>query len=167
MEQLLRTTNVSHLDSESQFRMIKYMVICGILVYIVHSLLLSRIYKKAGQKSWKACVPFLRDWVFFEMGAYKGANIFWIVGAVLLNFITIPIMNAQNNTAAFVVGCISMCLVIVYAIYKILAVISVQQKFGKPGAYFVLYFINLVAPLWVWILALDNSKYNKKKGHQK
>jgi hypothetical protein len=38
----------------------------------------------------------------------------------------------------------------------------IQAKLGKPWPFIFLIFVNLVAPLWLWILALDGSKWSKK-----
>lgn len=165
-EKFMEITEISTYNVESLGAVAGYAVLAALLVYVVHSLLLGRVFKKAGFGYWRAWVPVVRDWTFFKAGAYKGTNIFWYVGAIIAYAISAVLFTVQQDTFAYIASGVSIGLSITYIGFHIAAVVSLQKKLGKPGIFVILYFINLIAPLWLWILALDYSKYNKKKGHQ-
>ena len=50
-------------------------LVCSLGVYVISSFLLSRIFKKAGQKTSTAWIPIYNMWKFLELGDQKG---FWI-----------------------------------------------------------------------------------------
>lgn len=162
----MEIAEMTNVDIESWGVVIGYAALAALLVYVVNSLLLGRIFKKAKFGYWRAWVPVVRDWTFFKAGAYKGTNIFWYIGAIVAYIVSACLFAAEQNTLAYIASGISVGLSIVYVIFHIAAVVSLQKKLGKPGVFVLLYFINLIAPLWMWILALDYSKYNAKKGHQ-
>jgi hypothetical protein len=104
-------------------------------IYIVTSLCLMRIFKKAGVESWIAWVPFYNNWKLLEIGGQQG---FWAVLAI------IPFVS------------------IVSAVFMIIAFYNIGLKFGKDGIYVVLaIFIPIV---WFIILALDKSVWNDAVG---
>jgi hypothetical protein len=139
-----------------------YLGVALVLVYIIKVLLLGRIFKKAGQSSWKAWVPFVNTWTYFKIGGYKGANLFWLLGALVAFAVAFYVDIALVSWVAYGIGS---ALALITAIFGIAASISIQKKLGKPLPFILLLFINLVVPLWIWILALDYSKWNNKVGH--
>jgi hypothetical protein len=132
-----------------------------VLGYIIKSLLLGRVFKKAGEKTWKAWVPFVNIWTYFQIAGYKGCKIFSLIIALIIFWVALYI---ENGVAQTILCAISGLLLICFYIYTIMAGVSIQKKLGKPTVFIVLMFINLIAPLWLWILALDYSKWNNKKG---
>jgi hypothetical protein len=103
------------------------------VVYVVSSLLLGRIFAKAGEKSWKAWVPVYNNWVMLELGDQKG---FWAILAF------IPLIN------------------IVSAVYMFIAMYYIGLKLHKEGAFVLLaIFLPLVWMIW---LAVDNSTWEGK-----
>lgn len=104
------------------------------ITYVVFSLLLSRIFKKAGVETWKAWVPVYNSWTLLELGGQKG---FW---AILM---LIPVVN------------------IVAVVFNCIAMYNIGLKFGKSGE-FVLWAIFLPIVWFIW-LATDDSKWQDKK----
>ena len=151
---------------ENWSHVISYSSIAAILAYIIHSLLLGRVFNKAGSKYWQAWVPVVRDWTFFTVGKYHGTNVFWFLGAIFAYLIAFLFAIFDLAPLAMISLAIGLALFIVGICFKIAAVVSIQKKFGKPLPFVILYFINIAAPLWLWILALGHSKYSAKKGHQ-
>lgn len=100
-------------------------------LYVVISLCLMRIFKKAGVKQWIAWVPFYNNWKLLEIGGQQG---FWAVLAI------IPIVN------------------IVSAVFMYIAMYHIGKKLGKEGA-FVLLAIFLPYVWYIW-LAVDKSTWN-------
>jgi uncharacterized protein DUF5684 len=107
-----------------------FALIAVTITYVVTSLLLSRIFKKAGIEGWKAWVPIYNNWVLLELGEQKG---YWAVLAI------IPFVN------------------IVSAIFMLIAMHRIGIGFGKDGT-FVLVAIFLPLVWYIW-LALDHSTW--------
>jgi len=100
------------------------------VVYVVSSIFLSRIFKKAGVEGWKAWVPVYNSWTLLEMGGQKG---FWAVLAL------IPFVN------------------IVSAVFMYIAMYHIGLKLQKDGAFVLLaIFLPLVWMIW---LAVDKSTW--------
>lgn len=111
-----------------------FMLFAVAITYVISSLLLSRIFKKAGVESWKAWVPIYNNWTLLEMGEQKG---YWAVLAL------IPVVS------------------IVSAVFMIIAMYNIGLKFGKEGAFVLLaIFLPIVWLIW---LAVDDSKWKGKK----
>ena len=100
-------------------------------LYVVVSLSLMRIFKKAGVKPWIAWVPFYNNWKMLEIGGQQG---FWAILAI------IPVVN------------------IVSAVFMYIAMYHIGKKLDKDGA-FVLLAIFLPIVWFIW-LAVDKSKWN-------
>lgn len=111
-------------------------VIFGVATYAISSYLLSRIFKKAGVKSWKAWVPIYNNWLTLEIGGQSG----WIVLVAL-----IPIIGP-----------------IIYLVKSLVAMYNIGLKLGKPGIFVVLAFFLQI--IWTAVLALDNSTWNEETG---
>lgn len=99
--------------------------------YIISSLCLMSIFKKAGVPGWMAWVPFVNNWKTLEIGGQPG---FWAILAI------IPIVN------------------IVSAVMLYIAMYHIGLKLGKSGAFVVLaIFLPIVWLIW---LALDKTPWN-------
>jgi hypothetical protein len=116
---------------------IVFMLFAVVITYVISSLLLTRIFKKAGVETWKAWVPVYNNWVLLEMGEQKG---YWAVIAL------IPVVN------------------IIAAVFMIIAMYNVGLKFGKEGAFVLLaIFLPIVWLIW---LAVDDSKWKRQPKKQ-
>lgn len=101
-----------------------------LIAYVVCAIFLGMIFKKAGVPQWKAWVPFVNSWTFFELGGQKG----WISLLALLGWI--PLLG-------FVAS-------IVVLVFSIMAAIKVGEGFGKEGVFVLLYvFLPLVWLIWL------------------
>ena len=107
----------------------------SIIGYVLASLFLGRIFKKAGIASWVAWVPFYNSWKLLEIGGQQG---FWAILAIL------PFIN------------------VVSTVFILIAMYNISLKFGKPGI-FVLFAIFLPIVWFIW-LAVDSSAWNNKLG---
>ena len=141
---------------------------CACVVsYVVGSWLLSRVFKKAKVARWKAWVPIVNIWNLFKIGGRKGWNIFWLPAAAALMGWTMH-MNGGRMKMPGGILCVLAAVLALIGIWMVFSVIlNVQRKLNKRWWFIFLYFINLIAPLWLWILALDSSKYNDKLGRRK
>ncbi len=100
------------------------------ITYIVVSIMLSRIFRKAGVSGWKAWIPVYNTWITLELGGQRG---WWAL--VML----IPIIN------------------IAASVFLYIAMYHIGIKLGKDGA-FVLWAIFLPIVWYIW-LAFDQSSW--------
>ena len=101
-----------------------------VVTYVVTSIMLARIFKKAGVASRKAWVPIYSTWATLELGEQKG---WW---AILFLF---PLIN------------------LVAIVYLYIAMYRIGLRFGKDE-YFVLWAIFLPIAWYAW-LAFDHSTW--------
>ena len=143
-----------------------------IVIYAVRAWLLSRIFKKAGVPRWKAWVPIINEFNYLKLGGRSGGNVFWGIGGFILLYMGLyarEVYVAESTAIAAAVICpvaivLAVASLVIYVYKMIASTWNIQKKLGKAGWFIILYFINLIAPLWFWILALDKSKWNDKKG---
>lgn len=119
-------------ESSTLITVLIFMIVLAIVVYIVRSIALGRIFKKAGQPAWKAWIPVYWLWVLMQLGGQEG---YWSVLSVL------PVVNVVS-------------LVVLYV-----AMYHVGLKLQKPGA-FVLVGIFLPVIWYVW-LGFDDSHWKE------
>lgn len=112
--------------------MILMYVIIIAIAYVINSIFLSKIFKKAGVESWIAWVPFYNTWKMFEIGDQKGA---------FSLFIFIPFVGP-----------------LLFTVFMYIAMYHIGLKLGKSGAFLLLgIFLPIVWLIW---LAIDDSKWN-------
>lgn len=109
-----------------------------VVMYAIVSILLGRIFKKAGQQQWKAWVPVYNQWTMLQLGGKPG---WWAL--VML----IPIVQ--------IVG-----IVMLY-----ISMYNIGLKLQKSGA-FVLWAIFFPLVWYVW-LAVDKSVWDDKAGDRR
>ena len=106
----------------------------AILTYVVHSFLLSYLFRKMGIKTWKAWIPLYQYWPVLEAGRQKG---YWSI------FLLIPPLNIPASILLY------------------LAMYRIGLKFGKEKWFIALgIFVPIV---WIAWLAFDGSKWPGKK----
>lgn len=165
--------NFDAADGETLFAAAIMVSIASIVVYVIRAWLLGRIFKKAGLGRWKAWVPIVNEFTFFNIGGRSGANILLgIFGYFLLSLgyfsAGLAVQGAEQPVAMPVWCIVAMTIGVVFLFFYVYryfsAVWNIQKKFGKSGPFVILFFITAIAPLWYWLLALDSSKYNDKVG---
>lgn len=131
------TSNTTSADAAASaalilvFLFIWFIFVIGL--YVVFSLCLMKIFKKAGVKQWIAWVPFYNNWKMLEIGGQQG---FWAVLTI------VPIVNIASS------------------VFMYIAMYHIGKKLGKEGV-FVLLGIFLPIVWFIW-LAVDQSKWNDK-----
>ena len=112
-------------------------LIALIVLYVIFSYFLGKIFKKAGEEPWKAWVPIYNQWVFLELGGQQG----WLALLTLLGII--PFIGWIGSVVSFVFACI--------------AAYHIGRKFQKEDWFVILYI--LVSPVWIIWLAVDSSTW--------
>ena len=100
--------------------------------YVYSGITLGKIFKKAGQPSWAAWVPFYNVWKFLELGSLPGALVFLTL---------VPGLGA-----------------LALAVLRQVAAYRIGQGFGKSGEFVLLSIF--VAPVWFGILAFGKATWN-------
>lgn len=114
----------------------------ALAIYVVNAIFLMKLFAKANVPAWKAWVPFVNLWKFFELGGYPGALSLLYLATV------IPFVGWAGTIIAAVFAC--------------LAAYQISLKNGKDGAWVVLYiFLGIV---WTGILGLGRSTWNDSLG---
>lgn len=103
----------------------------GLVAYVISALLMSMIFKKMNIEGWKAWVPFLNTWTFFEAAGFNGALIFLAL---------IPIL-----------GSVAVLVIMVIAAYRI----GVGFGYGT-GMAVLFFFLSIV---WFIVLAFSNNTW--------
>ena len=144
----------------------------ALLLYVLTAILMSRLFAKAGIAKWKAWVPVLNLWKMLQIGGQHGA---WSLFPVLITLAatTLGLISYNANrynwsndktVSACLLVIVILAAAIVYAVKYILAAWNITKKLDKSGIYMILLLVNLGPSLWLWILALDKSKWNDKLG---
>lgn len=139
-------------DSNEIASLIGVMLFAGLALtfmligYVVSSIFLSFMFKKANVDMWKAWVPFYNSWVMFELAGYKG----WLAIAAL---VAAPLL-AGIPFIGFIIS-------VAVLILMIMVAINLQRAYSKEPVFVLLYiFLPIV---WFGILAFDRSAYNAEK----
>jgi len=143
------------------------LIICGTIFYVLQVIAGWKIFKKAGEKGWKALIPFYNTYIFFKIAGMK--KWFWtILGLAFLTGIISAVTgfnssNIQSNTytGANLFGAIVYFSTGIFAaVIEIWFSIRVSKVFGH-GVGFAIGLIFL-SPIFLLILGFGSSKYNKK-----
>ena len=132
-----------------------------------------RIFEKAGEKGWKAIIPFYSDYIFYKI--IDMVPFFWallasgvVVGAIgaatgSVNTFTVSgdsfsvtSTQAVNPLATFLGFAVSIFSIVV----AILAAIRTAKVFGKGGGYIA--GLILIPDIFLMILGFGKAKYDKK-----
>ena len=151
----------------------------GLLGYALTAFILGRLFKKAGIKSWKAWVPIYNLWKLFQIGGTEGV---WALLPVIAGISTVVLLLFTNDFRMnYMSGdklppdqaAASIILLIVIVLTGLLFVVSylqvtwnITKKLGKNWVYMLLLLVNLGPSLWLWIMALDKSKWDDSLGRK-
>ena len=145
-------------------------IVCSIVFYVLQVIAGWKVFKKAGEKGWKALIPIYNSYIFFKIAGMK--KWFWILlGLAFLAGIVSGVTgfdsnNVQNNTytGANLFGAIVYCVTGIFAtVVAIWYSVRLSKAFGH-GIPFALGLIFL-SPIFLLILGFGSSKYDKKLVH--
>jgi hypothetical protein len=106
-----------------------------VIMYVIFSYFLGKVFKKAGEDAWKAWVPVYNNWVFLELGGQKG----WL--SLLTLAAIIPFVGWIGSLVAYV--------------FMAIAAYRIGMNLQKEGVFVLLYI--LLTPVWIIWLAVDKS----------
>jgi hypothetical protein len=105
--------------------------LASVALYVWTALALSAVFRKAGEESWKAWVPFLNIFVLLELGGLSG----WLVLLTLIPFL----------------GALALWVVVVIACYRI------NVAFGFGAGMTVL--AALLFPVWATVVGFGSARW--------
>ncbi|MCL2174091.1 hypothetical protein FWH58_02215 [Candidatus Saccharibacteria bacterium] len=148
-------------------------VCSGLIMYVLNAFLLGRLFRKAGVPAWKAWVPVLNIWKLFQIGGRAGVwallPLVIVLSVGALGFV-IPgysdTRDWQANDTMILISLMSVVIIsaVAFLAQYISAMWSITKKLDKSLVYMLLLLVNLGPSLWLWIMALDKSKWNDKLG---
>lgn len=135
-------------------------VLLSVVFYIVYSIFLSKIFKKASLPAWQAWVPFLNAWRTLELGGKKG---YWIalgIGSSIGSMISRNIDNALAISIVF--SMVGIGLGIAYFVINLIALhnINLKMQYGA-GMTVCAVFLPIV---WVIVLGVSKNQWNDSLG---
>lgn len=132
---------------------IVFIIILSLVLYIVESIFLSKVFKKAGVPGYIAWIPVWNYWQIFELGGQKGYLSLLSFASIFISSIAQQFGEGAYLGVSFIAGVASIAGLVFY----IMAMINIGRNFGKPD-FFVLVgvFFN---PIWLGILAFDKSTW--------
>ncbi|MDR2524551.1 MAG: DUF5684 domain-containing protein [Candidatus Nomurabacteria bacterium] len=153
-------------------------IIIGLIIaigaYVLVSIFIMKLFKKAGVKPWIAWVPVYNQWKFLQIGGYPGGLVFLAVGGVILYIIGMVLMfigslGAKQLMVFAILGVLFMCLTfvacVIATVFQCMAAYQIGKKLGKEGAWVVLYIF--CSTIWMGICGLDSSKWDDSKGKKR
>ena len=126
-----------------------------------------RIFEKAGEKGWKIFIPIYSSYIFYKI--VKMEKWFWIliitsmVVSVICSSLGFDTNNASNNNLEGN-NLIAFIIYVVFGIFTLVVDIYYSIRTSKAFGHGVLFAIGLILfqPLFMMILGLGESKYDKK-----
>ena len=139
-------------------------LVCIVIAYEI-LLIVSywKLYNKAGEKGWKAIIPFYNEFVRYKL-TWKPA-IFWILlGCGVVSGVLTNLVNGRELTgvAASVALCVAIALSLVFIVISIVGEVKLAKAYGKGGGFAVILILtSLIAMDWIpmLVLAFGKSKY--------
>ena len=110
--------------------------------YVISSLTLMFVYKKAGVDQWKAWIPVYQWWPFLELGGIRGAWAFLPLAGI------VPFLGSFAG--------LMMLVLLAMAAYH------VGRSFEKTSGWWTVLFV-FAAPVWCAIVGLDHAAYDASK----
>lgn len=128
----------------------------GIAYYVLIVVSWWKLFTKAGEKGWKALIPFYNLYIQFKLTWSK--KFFWIfLGLTIAQGIFSTIVQNTSGGTQVVMSFICLILVITIAVFSIISWYRLSKAYGHAGGYTVgLIFLNFIFML---ILAFGSSKY--------
>ena len=138
-------------------------VLLSVVFYIVYSIFLSKIFKKASLPAWQAWVPFLNAWRTLELGGKKGYWIALSIGSSISSTIISRNIDSDNALAiSSVFSIIGIGLGIAYFVINLIALhnINLKMQYGA-GMTVCAVFLPIV---WVIVLGVSKNQWNDSLG---
>lgn len=154
------------------------MIFGCIIFYVLQSIFMMQLFKKAKVAGWKAWIPVVNVWTFLQIGGQKGWWVFAGVAGALIGGIfyaiaggTAALGDTSNVGVDVAIGGTAMIgyLVmlagsILMVVFEIIAAYNIGKKLGWGGGMTVIYIFFQI--IWLGIAGLGSTKWDDKKGQK-
>lgn len=133
--------------------MVGVIVTVGIAMYVISAIAYWQIFKKAGEKGWKALIPVYNSYIIYKI-SWK-TSMFWIMLILDIVYVVLAGINvsAQSGVLAFLMYAVYIAVLVI----GIISIHKLSKAFGH-GVGFTLGLIFL-SPIFILILAFGGSQY--------
>jgi hypothetical protein len=148
-------------DTELLFALVflGFMVMIFVIMEVVRRFLWMIIFKRLGEKPWKAWVPVVDLWTVFRLGGFPG-YLSIPVWVILVIYVYFAITNFDQNSP---IAIILLLLLLPIIVVSLMACYRITKKMGLHGAYFLIYLAGEIAWLAVLVLVTMDTQGNSKK----
>lgn len=133
-------------------------VMIGIVVYVLSTIGMWKVFNKAGEKGWKSLIPLYNSYILFKIAGRNFWKYFSIVfGAYVLNAVATSIAAGTVSTILSI-GALALAL---WSLFEFVIFLNhLSNSFGHGKGFTVgLFFLNTIFML---ILGFDSSQYRGK-----
>ena len=135
-----------------------YLVVgIGAALYLWCALCMSRVFKKAGEKPWKAWIPVCNLYVLWRVG-WNGKRFFQALAAVFIGAYLLDILTTFGGTPLLVGRIIDYAALALALALNVLMGIHLGHRFGKP-TWFGAVLLGLLPFIGLAVIGFDGSDY--------
>ena len=121
----------------------------GAVWFFVSAIGYFKMFQKAGQRSWFAFIPLLREYGLFKMA--------WSVKAFVISIVMLAALQISGMQEGLILGLLGAVCGIVWIVMQVKLVIRLAKAFGKDGVWALLLFVvPFIATL---ILGFGSAQY--------
>ena len=125
------------------------MAVGGLVWFFLSAIGYFKMFQKAGQRSWFAFIPLLREYALFKMA--------WTVKAFVISIVMLVALQISGMQEGLLLSLLGAVCGIVWIVMQIKLVIRVAKSFGKDGVWALLLFVvPFIATL---ILGFGSAQY--------
>ena len=127
-------------------------------LHIFCAVCLWRVFKKGGEKSWKALIPIYNLYNVWKIG-WNGKRFFHAFMAVFLGAYLLDILTSFGDTVVLVGRIIYFAAIAFAVVYEVLMGVHMAHRFGKTTAFGIVA-LGLLPVIGFAVLAFDRSDYS-------
>ena len=125
------------------------MVVGGAVWFLVSAIGYFKMFKKAGQRSWFAFIPLLREYALFKMS--------WTIKAFAISTVLLAVLQIFGESDNLIASLAAAVCGIVWIVMQVKLVVRVAESFGKgKGWAALLFFLPFITTL---ILGFGSAEY--------
>ena len=125
------------------------MAVGGLVWFFLSAIGYFKMFQKAGQRSWFAFIPLLREYALFKMA--------WTVKAFVISIVMLVALQISGMQEGLLLSLLGTVCGIVWIVMQIKLVIRVAKSFGKDGVWALLLFV--VPFITTLILGFGSAQY--------
>ena len=125
------------------------MAVGGLVWFFLSAIGYFKMFQKAGQRSWFAFIPLLREYALFKMA--------WTVKAFVISIVMLVALQISGMQEGLILSLLGTVCGIVWIVMQIKLVIRIAKSFGKDGVWALLLFV--VPFITTLILGFGSAQY--------